>query len=419
MNTSTVPNTLTIDQLAALGSHSLDQIARNAVGTLTTFRVILGRCLVAAVRSEAYLQFGCSSAVHYACSVLGLSAWRARELMRLAKSLEELPHLRVAAENGRISWCKLREVLRVAKSEDDEFWLRVCQRPYDEVERLVARARAGRRLDAPTDHEAIAEVTELRLNLSADSMAIVERAIQGISQEAGRALPPAQALEWICAEYLTRCPLPVEQKAKEARTRARRDVQAEAENLDALECSARNIPAWSVATACSEEACPDNPEVQLVRPDRPHWANDRLQFNPESRLATAAQKAELLRRDGYRCKTPGCPNHLFLEAHHITFYSDDGKTVPENLVILCASCHKNIHEGRLRIEGRAPHNLRFLDRDGRDLAAQHTIWLAHWLDFFIGWGDSSHTERAQVGLFGRDEPAEGDCHIDLAIGAVK
>ena len=371
MNTSTVPNTLTIDQLAALGSHSLDQIARNAVGTLTTFRVILGRCLVAAVRSEAYLQFGCSSAVHYACSVLGLSAWRARELMRLAKSLEELPHLRVAAENGRISWCKLREVLRVAKSEDDEFWLRVCQRPYDEVERLVARARAGRRLDAPTDHEAIAEVTELRLNLSADSMAIVERAIQGISQEAGRALPPAQALEWICAEYLTRCPLPVEQKAKEARTRARRDVQAEAENLDALECSARNIPAWSVATACSEEACPDNPEVQLVQPDRPHWENDRLQFNPESRLATAAQKAE-----------------------------------PENLVILCASCHKNIHEGRLRIEGRAPHNLRFLDRDGRDMATQHTIWLAHWLDFFIGWGDSSHTERAQVGLFGRDEPAE-------------
>ncbi|MBT9587028.1 hypothetical protein IV102_27040, partial [bacterium] len=56
----TVPNTLTIDQLAALGCYSLHQIARNAAGTLTTYRLILGRCLVAMVRSDGYLQFGCS-----------------------------------------------------------------------------------------------------------------------------------------------------------------------------------------------------------------------------------------------------------------------------------------------------------------------------------------------------------------------
>ncbi|MBT9587029.1 hypothetical protein IV102_27045, partial [bacterium] len=51
-------NTMTIDQLAALSSCSLHQIARNAAGTLTTFRLILGRCLVAMVRSDGYLQFG-------------------------------------------------------------------------------------------------------------------------------------------------------------------------------------------------------------------------------------------------------------------------------------------------------------------------------------------------------------------------
>ncbi len=110
----TVPNTLTIDQLPALGSYGLHQIARDAAGTLTTYRLILGRCLVAMVRSDGYLQFGCSSVVHYACSVLGLADWRARELMRLAVTLEELPRLTVAAENGEISWCKLREVIRVA-----------------------------------------------------------------------------------------------------------------------------------------------------------------------------------------------------------------------------------------------------------------------------------------------------------------
>ncbi|MBT9586943.1 HNH endonuclease, partial [bacterium] len=121
-------------------------------------------------------------------------------------------------------------------------------------------------------------------------------------------------------------------------------------------------------------------------------------------LPTPAQKAELLRRDGYRCKTPGCPHHLFLEAHHITFFSDEGKTVPENLVILCAACHKNIHEGRMQIEGQAPHHLRFLDATGRDLATQQTLQLAHWLDFFIGWRgdeDDGHVAHAMDESYSR------------------
>lgn len=394
MSIPAIPNTFTIDQLSALGSFSLNQIARNAAGSITSCRLILGRCLVAMVRTEAYLQFGCSSAIHYACSVLGLADWKAREFMRCATCLEDLPRLRVAAENGEIDWAKLREVMRVADPDDEYLWLEICQHhTYREIEHLVRRARAGLSPDADLQ---VAQRTELRLNLSPLAMQVVERAVQAICHEAGRALPPAEALELICADYLSRLAVPVQRKLEEAREEAGKDLAAQA---DALECSARNM--WTLATACLENACPGNPDIQLVRPAAAHWENTRLHFNPDSRLPTPAQKAELLRRDGYRCKTPGCPHHLFLQAHHVTFYSDQGKSVPENLVILCSACHKNVHEGRLRVIGQAPHNLRFLDATGRDLAVQHTLYLAHWLDFFIGWqGEEkdSHLDRMTEGL---------------------
>jgi hypothetical protein len=55
--------------------------------------------------------------------------------------------------------------------------------------------------------------------------------------------------------------------------------------------------------------------------------------NVERALREAA-----LERDGYTCQCPGCPNHLWLEMHHIVFYRDGGQTVPANLLILCGGC---------------------------------------------------------------------------------
>ncbi|MBT9588546.1 hypothetical protein IV102_34735 [bacterium] len=73
-------------------------------------------------------------------------------------------------------------------------------------------------------------------------------------------------------------------------------------------------------------------------------------FHPEARHTTPAQTRELQRRDGYRCSRPGCPHHLYLQTRHIHYYSHGGKTQPLSLLTLCAGCHRNVHEGRLKIE---------------------------------------------------------------------
>lgn len=115
------------------------------------------------------------------------------------------------------------------------------------------------------------------------------------------------------------------------------------------------------------------------------WKNKHVKFNPEARFVTPAQRRELLRRDGYCCSNPGCPNHLWLEIHHVMAVSRRGKTMSFNLVALCSRCHRNVHKGLLKISGDADRGLIFRDAEGNDLERAHASRVANWLNLFLGW----------------------------------
>jgi len=57
----------------------------------------------------------------------------------------------------------------------------------------------------------------------------------------------------------------------------------------------------------------------------------------------AGVRREVLERDGYRCRSAGCGSARFLAVHHRTPREAGGTNDPENLVTLCASCHRAIH----------------------------------------------------------------------------
>jgi hypothetical protein len=65
-------------------------------------------------------------------------------------------------------------------------------------------------------------------------------------------------------------------------------------------------------------------------------------------------------RDGWRCTVPGCTSQRNLHAHHILFRSAGGSDDDANLTTLCAAHHqRGVHEGAIRISGRAPGALLF------------------------------------------------------------
>ena len=81
-----------------------------------------------------------------------------------------------------------------------------------------------------------------------------------------------------------------------------------------------------------------------------------------------ARKQTLARRirerDKHRCQVPGC-SRAAKQTHHVEFLSQGGSDDPSNQAGVCAGHHlRGIHEGRLRVTGTAPDQLRWVLADG-------------------------------------------------------
>ncbi len=57
-----------------------------------------------------------------------------------------------------------------------------------------------------------------------------------------------------------------------------------------------------------------------------------------------ALRREVLERDGHRCRVAGCRSTRFLAVHHVVPRQTGGPNSAENLVALCGSCHRAIHQ---------------------------------------------------------------------------
>ena len=85
-----------------------------------------------------------------------------------------------------------------------------------------------------------------------------------------------------------------------------------------------------------------------------HRDGQPLDLGRAQRLVNRAQRRALRFRDGPGCAFPGCvARHV--DAHHLVFWTDGGRTDLDNLVLLCRHHHRLLHEGRYRaamVDGR-------------------------------------------------------------------
>jgi predicted restriction endonuclease len=75
-------------------------------------------------------------------------------------------------------------------------------------------------------------------------------------------------------------------------------------------------------------------------------------------------RRRLRKRDGARCRFPGCERTLGLHAHHMQHWADHGCTDTPNLVMLCPFHHHLMHEGGWSVTGDADVEVTFHSRDG-------------------------------------------------------
>ena len=122
------------------------------------------------------MHLGFGSFVSYVEQLFGYTPRSISEKLRVAEALEQLPASRAALEQGRLGWCALREVTRVAVKETEDAWLQAARgKTVRELEQLVAGKRPGHPPSATPDPRAVRYV--LRWEVTAEAYALFREAL--------------------------------------------------------------------------------------------------------------------------------------------------------------------------------------------------------------------------------------------------
>ena len=96
---------------------------------------------------------------------------------------------------------------------------------------------------------------------------------------------------------------------------------------------------------------------------------DPLRLGRRRRVVSPRLRRALWFRDR-GCRFPGCTHRGWLDAHHIVHWLEHGETEQENLVLLCRSHHRFVHEQRWTITGDTVGELYFHSPKGRRLPSR-------------------------------------------------
>jgi hypothetical protein len=323
-------------------------------------------------RKEAWRADGATSMADWLTYRLAISHPTARDWVRVALALEELPCLRAALTDGQLSFDQVRWLVRFATPDNDER-IATHARGWSvaQCERFARDVRSN-----TAAHEDF-EQRYLRLRRSHDERflhisgrlpitdgAVLEAAIDREASDAGP--DPSTGLF-----------APYEQRAADALV----ELASTRLGADATPDRATVVVHTDAATLASDDGpahlddgTPVAAEVvrRLLCDGRLRIAahdGKQLTLGRTRRTAPPWLLTQLKQRDG-ACTFPGCPRRRWLHAHHIKHWAHGGRTDADNLVMLCGHHHHLVHEGGWRIFHRPAKGLRYVRPDGRPLSTR-------------------------------------------------
>jgi len=309
-----------------------------------------------------WAEAGLKSCAHWLSWRTGLDAGAAREKIRVAHALGQLPLISSAMERGEISYSKVRAVTRVATPDNEEKLLDIALGgTAGQVERIV---RAWRKVDLAAEKEH-ANAVEARAGLSAftddDGMVVIRgklppdigavflEALEAASERVYRKDTErplehrrVEALKLIAEAALTADLDPgVASDRYQVVVHVDEPVLADPEQpggQSALEGGVGVSAETSRRLACDAS-------LVTMRHDK---KGDVLDVGRKTRKITPAIRRALDTRDP-TCVWPGCHSR-YVQAHHIKFWAEGGETKLHNLCNLCHYHHHLVHDGDYRVE---------------------------------------------------------------------
>lgn len=343
-----------------------DAIAQLGSALSAVHREVLALVALADERGD-WREDGAGSMAGWLSARLGLGSDTAAEWVRVAHALESLPACGRAYAEGRLAWDQVRPLTEFATSaRDAELAAEAAGCSAAHLEARARRARRVSRTEAERQErrrflrmwQSEREGFRLAARLPAADGAVVAAALHRIAEEGDPSEPLSERLATAMSE-LASGRLAGDPDADRACVVVHVDASALAgegrAQLDGDQPVAAEV-AQRLACDCRVEVVAEGPDGVLVGVGR-------------ARRTIPAWLWRLVkRRDGGRCRFPGCSHRRWLAGHHVVWWSRGGRTDLDNLITICGRCHKLLHELGWTVSGHADGELTFRRPDGRVLA---------------------------------------------------
>ena len=294
--------------------------------------------LVEAEETQLYRRLGYTTMIEYMERELYWGPHAAKERLRVARELTELPLIAELFRDGELCFSAARELTRVATPATEEAFLRKAQgKTAHHIQQMVAGLKRGDEPDANPDPRRITK--RVVIEVSAETYAMWRRTRTALDDESGEHLSDDDFLQMVCRRATEASaatddvPRPVVQTAvTTCRACKQRFVEGGGQALPIDAATAARL-------TCDAEHIGDLESDKLTR------------VTP---TVPAAIRRKVFHRDHFACVLPGCRATRHLDLHHVVHREDGGDHSMGNIAVTCFGCHQRHHAGQLTITGRAP-----------------------------------------------------------------
>lgn len=309
---------------------------------------------------EAFGFVSCATWLAWRCSITPRAA---REQLRVARRLGELPRIAAAFGRGNLSYSKARALTRAATPEMEAELLELAQEATAaQLERILSGYRQALEPDACSsamERRHVATRWEddgslsIRASLPAEEGALLLKALdlareairrqrnegEGEAGSEGGHLPAPDRADALLALVETA----IAGGVREAGGGDRHQVVVHVD-LDALkggrgDGSASLEDGVALPRATARRLACEASIVSLIERD-----GEPISVGRKTRSIPPALARALRSRDR-GCRFPGCDRDRFVDAHHIEHWANGGETSMDNLIQLCRHHHRLVHEG--------------------------------------------------------------------------
>ena len=303
---------------------------------------------------KAYLFNNCAEWLNMKC---GIAPGTAREKVRVATALFDLPKTSSAFAEGKLSYSKARALTRVADRHNEEELLEYAiPATASQVEEYSRSLRNAKRRISTDDVNRIhrsrymscyqhsdgsatisAELTREAADLvmKAIEIATTDQPRNGNADDGDSIFArQADALVAMAQSYLAGGTKKTTSTADHYQVVVHVDESALRD-----EGGKSDLPIESVRRI----GC-DSSLVTVTEDEN----GDPLNVGRKHRVVSPQLKRALLSRDRC-CRYPGCTHEKWLDAHHAMHWIDGGETSLANTILLCSKHHQLLHEGGFAI----------------------------------------------------------------------